>query len=247
MRRARRAGPRSRRAPRARSAAGPSGCRRRSWRRRCTSGRRRPAPRSGARRPTCATGRSGTGPPGPCTQWPRRRAASRCACSCRTRRVVGHQDVHPPVQRPGGRAAHVEVEPAVGRDRERRPLERLGVEVVLGDLEDGLEPLTVGRAGNDVGVAAALADGAPEAVGEVDRVVGRDGARAAGPVAGAVPGRRDDEASGGGARDRWGEAFGRGQAVQLRHERRRLDPRCATYAGLLVSTEVRKRLLPTFR
>jgi hypothetical protein len=100
-------------------------------------------------------------------------------------RPVGVDGHDVPVERARGGPADVEAPPAVGPAHQARPFQRLRPELVAAEDGQRLEHLAVDRPGDDVGEAAALADGPTEAVGEHDgAVVGQRGARPAGPVAG---------------------------------------------------------------
>ena len=95
----------------------------------------------------------------------------------------------------GARRRRADVEPpaALRRAHQGRPFQRLGAEPVLVHLGDRGEAHPVGRAGDDVGHAAALAHRHPHPVGEVDDVPVPHRARRTGPRAVAAGGRLDDD------------------------------------------------------
>ena len=95
-------------------------------------------------------------------------------------RGLGH--LHPPVLGPGCRAAQVQPPAPVRRADQGRPFQRLGAQLVLADAQQRLEAHAVRGPGHRDGVAAALADGPPQPVGQEDLPVAGDRARRPGPV-----------------------------------------------------------------
>ena len=117
-----------------------------------------------------------------CYRWPRKRAPA----------VVGLTTVVAMVLVGGvlGTSALVRCRGGdpFGRRHQRRPLERLGPDLILADGEQGLEALTVAGAGHRHGMTAALVRGTPEPVRQVDLAITRHGTGRSGPVALALPG-----------------------------------------------------------
>ena len=104
------------------------------------------------------------------------------------------EDVDAPVLGARGRAAHVQPPAPVGRAHERGPLQRLGAEALLGQLQHGLVALAVGRAREHGRRAAARVLGHAHAVREPERaVVVARRARCPGPATRAGAGRRDGD------------------------------------------------------
>ena len=93
---------------------------------------------------------------------------------------LGH--LHPPVLGAYGRAAQVQPPASLRRADQGGPLQRLGGHVLLADGQQRVESLAIHRAGHRHRVAAPLADGPPEPVGEKDLAVTRDRARCSRPV-----------------------------------------------------------------
>ena len=97
---------------------------------------------------------------------------------------IGLQQVHPPVL--GARRGAADVEPprAVRGVHQGGPLQRLGAEVVLAELDHRGEADAVVRAGDHVGEPPPLADRAAQPVGQPPGPVHQLRRRAAGPGAG---------------------------------------------------------------
>ena len=88
---------------------------------------------------------------------------------------LGH--LHPPVLGARGGAAQVQPPASLRGADQGGPLQRLGVHFFPADGQQRVEPLAVHRARYRYRVAAALADGAPEPVGQEDLAVTRNRAR----------------------------------------------------------------------